>query len=50
MRVFFLGRYDEGGWSEAWAGGQAGRRAGGQKGVSGTLSGVVLVNAFAVHK
>lgn len=30
--------------------GQAGRRAGGQKGVSGTLSGVVLVNAFAVHK
>ena len=26
MRVFFLGRYDEGGWSEAWAGGQAGRK------------------------
>jgi hypothetical protein len=42
MRAFFLGRYDEGGWSEAWAGGQ--------KGVNGTLSGVVLVNAFAAHK
>ena len=45
MRAFFLGRYDEGGWSEAWAGGQAA-----QQGVNGTLSGVVLVNAFAAHK
>lgn len=26
MRAFFLGRYDEGGWSEAWAGGQAGSK------------------------
>lgn len=26
MRAFFLGRYDEGGWSEACAGGQAGSK------------------------
>ena len=44
MRAFFLGRYDEGGWSEAWAGGQAG-----SKGLAGRYSGARCAICASAH-